>query len=100
MAVKNRVEIIVNQAVEEDLFDRMRIHEVTSSFTRWAPVFGKGHSGERRGDHVWPEENIVLTIYCNDNERDRLMQSVREVKQLFPNEGIKLYSFQVDVLEI
>lgn len=100
MAVKTRIEILLNQAVEEDLMDRLGIHKAGTHFTRIAPVFGKGRSGERRGDHIWPEENVLFIMYCSESERDRIIASVREVKRLFPEEGIKLFAFETEVFEL
>ncbi|SIP92551.1 hypothetical protein SAMN05920897_101300 [Alkalispirochaeta americana] len=95
-----RVEIILNQAIEEDLFDRFQAHQTGTAFTRLCPVFGRGSSGERRGDQVWPEENVLILIYCDREEKDRLVRAVREVKALYPGEGIKLFSSTVDLQEV
>lgn len=100
MADMYRIEIMANQAVEEDLFDRLRAREVQQHYTRIAPAYGKGRSGERRGDHVWPEENVMLLLYCSSEQRDRIVAAVREVKKLFPDEGIKLFAVSADVFEL
>ncbi|POQ98804.1 hypothetical protein AU468_12250 [Alkalispirochaeta sphaeroplastigenens] len=95
-----RVEIILNQAVEEDLLERFQTHRAGRAFTRLCPVFGRGSSGERRGDQVWPEENVLILIYCDRDEKDRLVRAVREVKGLYPDEGIKLFASAVDLQEV
>ncbi|AFG38867.1 PG0541 family transporter-associated protein [Spirochaeta africana] len=98
--MQQRIEIILNQAVEEDLFDRFQAHNVGTRYTKIAPAFGKGRSGERHGDHIWPEENLVLIMYCSTEEGERIIQAAREVKQLFPNEGIKLYTMPAENIQL
>ena len=93
-----RLEMIANRSVEGDLFDLMHkrgLGEV--HYTRIPVVYGVGDSGPRQGDHVWPEENFLLLIYCGEDVADRLTEVVRELKRVFPDEGIKL--FRVPVLE-
>lgn len=91
-----RLELIANRSVEEDFFDRLKelgdVH-----YTRVPVVFGSGDSGPRQGDHVWPEENFLLLMYCEEPLADQLTDVVRELKRKFPDEGIKL--FRVPVLE-
>ncbi len=100
MPLRTRIEIIANQAVEEDLLDRLQAHKAGSRYTKVAPAFGRGTSGERHGDHIWPEESFIMLVYCDADERDRIIQAVQEVKQLFPDEGIKLFSFEAEIREI
>ncbi len=100
MAQVSRVEIIANQAVEADLFDRMEALQCGQMYTKMFPVFGKGKSGSRHGDHIWPEENILLLFYCSPEERDRIITAAKQVKQMYPDEGIKIFSFDVEMTEI
>lgn len=89
---RHRVEIIASMAVEEDLADRLAACGVDAYYTKTAPVFGRGSSGERRGDHVWPEENFMLLFYCDDEELAGLRRAVRQLKALYPEEGVKLFA--------
>jgi hypothetical protein len=50
-----------------------------------------GRSGPRRGDAIWPEENTVFVIWCGAEEAAGIHRAVASVKQLFPNEGLKLF---------
>ncbi|MFP3959998.1 MAG: PG0541 family transporter-associated protein [Spirochaetaceae bacterium] len=87
-----RVEIIANRSVEEDLEDEFRRRGLSPSYTKLPEVHGAGTSGPRMGDHVWPEENFVLVIYCDDEETPGLKEAVSAVKQLFPDEGIRMFA--------
>ncbi len=96
MSTYSRIEIIANQAVEEDIFDRLAFVQAGNMFTRISPVYGKGNSGQRLGNPTWPEENIMLIIYCSSQERDRIIEAISQVKKLYPEEGIKLFCFEVE----
>lgn len=86
-----RVEIIANQSIEEDLFDNLKRKNLLGHYTKIPGVMGVGNSGPRRGDHIWPEENFILIIYCEESEAEEIRKSVEDVKTLFPDEGIKMF---------
>jgi len=86
-----RVEIIANQSVEENILDSLKYEGVGKQYTKYPNILGVGSSGPRMGDAVWPEENFVLVIWCEEEEARRIEQAVNYVKDRFPNEGIKLF---------
>ncbi len=86
-----RLELIANRSVEEDLHDLLAKRDLTPDFTKFAEVEGRGNSGERRGDHIFPEENFVMIIYCEEGDMERIADAVAELKKVFPKEGIRLY---------
>lgn len=96
--VSFRTEVVLNRAIEEDLMERLHHYGVASRYTVFVGVQGVGSSGERRGDHVWPEENIVVLFYLTEEDSALVVKAVRELKQRFPNEGIKLFQYPVSAL--
>ena len=86
-----RVELIANQSVEDDIFEEFEKRDIVKSFTKIPSVHGSGNTTPKRGDHIWPEENFFLLVICEDEEADLITEAVSEVKQLFENEGIKLF---------
>ena len=93
-----RLELIANRSVEEDFFDLLTERGLANvAYTKVPVVFGSGNAGPRQGDHVWPEENFLLMMYCDEGIADRLTEVVRELKKVFPDEGIAL--FRVPVIE-
>ena len=94
-----RLEIIANRSVEEDLYDILRRRELSPFYTKLPEVHGVGDSGPRMGDHVWPEENFVLIVYCEDSEAAALKDAVAALKELFPEEGIKMFSVEATRLD-
>ncbi|MBN2324006.1 MAG: hypothetical protein JXQ30_09740 [Spirochaetes bacterium] len=85
-----RLEIIANASVEDSLFEAFRARGVVRYYTKVPVVHGIGSSGPRKGDHIWPEENFLLIIYCDEQEARDIREAVREVKDRFPDEGLKL----------
>ncbi|PKL09376.1 MAG: hypothetical protein CVV51_04145 [Spirochaetae bacterium HGW-Spirochaetae-7] len=86
-----RVEIMANRSVEEDLMEAFSLAGIARHYTKYPVAFGVGRSGPRMGDAVWPEENIVMVVYCDDDEAVLIMRSITEVKERFPHEGIKVF---------
>lgn len=87
-----RVEVIANRSVQEDFFERLGEHNLASTYTLFPEVQGSGSSGQRRGDHVWPEENFVFVTYCSKSEGRTIAAIVEDLKLFFPNEGIKFFA--------
>lgn len=87
-----RLEIIVNQSIEADLFEAFRRRSAGSHFTKIPGAMGAGNSDPKMGDHIWPEENVILIIYCGDEEAARIEDAVAETKEHFPSEGLKLFT--------
>ena len=86
-----RIEIIANRAVEADLFDAFKKRDVVNKYTKVPLAFGAGNSDPKMGDHIWPEENIILIVYCEEDEAAKIKEAVAEVKSFFNQEGIKLF---------
>ncbi len=86
-----RIEIIANQSVEDDLFEAFENRNIVKAYTKMPSVQGCGNSTPKRGDHIWPEENFYLLIFCDDSEAHLINEAVSEVKDRFTGEGIKLF---------
>ncbi|MBQ3922217.1 MAG: hypothetical protein II707_02890 [Spirochaetales bacterium] len=91
-----KLEIIANRAVKEDLFDRFRQFDAHPHYTMIPIVHGEGSSSPKMGDSVWPEENFMLIIYCDEALAEKIIKAVKDLKLDFPDEGIKM--FEIDVM--
>ncbi len=89
-----RIEIIANRSIEEDMHDLFKRKGVAAYYTKIPEVHGTGKSGPRRGDHVWPEENFILIVYCGDEEAEKIKSAVAELKLLFEGEGIRVFEME------
>ena len=91
-----RVEIIGNRSIQEDLLDFLDKHQAGKYRTIIPEVHGKGSSGPRKGDHIWPEENFIMIIFCELKQAKQIRKAVDELKEYFPDEGIKMFATKVD----
>ena len=88
----NRVEVIANRSVEENILDALKHENAGKNYTKYPTVLGEGSSGPRMGDAVWPEENFIFVFWCDEEETLAIERAVASVKEKFPNEGIKMFS--------
>lgn len=86
-----RIEIIANHSVEENVLEALKDHGVGKYYTLYPNATGVGNCGPRMGDAIWPEQNFVLVIWCEQDEALGIQQAVEDVKEKFPGEGIKLF---------
>jgi len=86
-----RVEIIANHSVEENILESLAKENVGKHYTKYSNILGVGASGPRMGDAIWPEENFVLTIWCEEGDIPAIERAVARVKEKFPGEGIKMF---------
>jgi hypothetical protein len=89
-----RIEIIANHSVEENILEAFAAENVGKYYTRYPNVMGVGRSGPKMGDAVWPEENFVLVVWCEEEERRGIERAVAKIKERFPDEGIKLFGLR------
>lgn len=90
--MKLRVEIFANRSVQEDLFERLAKKNLATHYTFIPEIQGVGHSGPRRGDHVWPEENFALITYVDEEEAREIKAAVEDLREFFPSEGITFFA--------
>ena len=86
-----RLEIIANNSVEENILDAFKANGVGKYYTKLPGVHGIGTSGPRMGDPIWPEENFVFVIWCEEEEALGIKRAIEVVKEKYPNEGIKMF---------
>jgi len=86
-----RMEIITNQAIEEDIITLLELHGFGESFTCTRPVYGRGRHGRREGSAVWPEENVIFLIYMEDDRVETLLPDLKRLKGAFSDEGLRCY---------
>ena len=86
-----RLEIVANHSVEENILDALKHEGVGKYYTKYPGILGVGSSGPRMGDAVWPEENFVIVIWCEEEEARAIERAVAFVKGKFPDEGIKMF---------
>ena len=86
-----RLEVIANQAVEEDIIEILEAVGHGESFSYFHPVYGRGKKGRREGSAVWPETNVYFLVYLDTETAHRFMEKLRTLKETFPEEGIRCW---------
>ena len=86
-----RIEVIANHSVEENILEALKEADVGKYYTKYPGILGVGSAGPRMGDAVWPEENFVLVIWCEEDEARAIGRAVASVKEKFSGEGIKVF---------
>jgi nitrogen regulatory protein PII len=89
-----KIEIIANLSVEADVMDALEKSGV-KGFTKIPVVHGAGNSNPKKGDSIWPEENFMLIICIEENKVAVVKNKIKDLKEKFPNEGIKYYLTEV-----
>ncbi len=86
-----KIEVIANHSVEAEILSVFDTLLPGLGYTYIPYTLGKGRSGIRRGDAVWPESNFYLFSFCAPREAEALQTAIEEVKKDFPKEGIKVF---------
>jgi nitrogen regulatory protein PII len=86
-----RISVIANNSVEDNILEALQNEGVAKFYTKYTNVHGVGSRGPRMGDAIWPEENFVLVVYCDDEEAAGIERAVAKVKETFSEEGIKVF---------
>ncbi|MDR2865764.1 MAG: hypothetical protein LBV68_09170 [Spirochaetaceae bacterium] len=86
-----RVEIIANRSIEDNIHDALRAADAAKFYTMIPVVHGVGIQGPRMGDSVWPEENFMMIVWCEEDEARRIVKALDSVKAQYPNEGITIF---------
>lgn len=83
-----RVEIVAAQAIQEDLLDALEHYGVPKRYTIIPIAHGVGSTNPKLGNEVWPEENFILIIYCQEEMLDRIEQAITLIEKKYDQEGI------------
>lgn len=87
-----RVEIIANRSVQDEIIERLENDIPDILYTIVPVVHGRGSQARRLGTATWPEENFMLITWVDGPAAAQMQRIVAEVKEQFPNEGIKIFS--------
>jgi hypothetical protein len=86
-----RVEIMAAQAVKDDILEALTLYRVPSHYTIIPTAHGWGETNPKLGDDVWPEENFVMIIYCEDRVISQIEEAITLVKKKYDHEGIGFF---------
>ncbi|HQL34148.1 MAG TPA: hypothetical protein PK969_12915 [Treponemataceae bacterium] len=87
-----RIDIIFNQALEEDVLASLEGIPEAQFYTLIPNVKGRGYSNPKMGDAVWPEFNELLFIYCGSQDAiERIEKAVAVLQRKYTQEGLAIF---------
>ena len=86
-----RMELIANRSVEREIIEALEESIDEFFYTLIPELQGRGKTKYRLGTATWPEMNFLLISYLDDDAAAKAVTIIREVKERFPREGIKLF---------
>lgn len=90
--------IAYNVAIDDEVLEVLQ-HCGLQHYTKWQRVLGKGSLSEPHlGTNVWPGENNVLAVVCEDDKTKQLLSCVKELRKKLAKEGIKAFVLPVEEL--
>jgi hypothetical protein len=91
-----RLELMANRSVEEEIISGLEAGIKDFYYTLLPVVHGRGKAQYCLGTPTWPETNFLLISYLNDRDTEMVKSVIEEIKNRFPNEGIKLFFINSD----
>ena len=96
-----RVEIIAHEALEFPLMEALvpvpaDAHDPEGRsgrpFTLIRDVAGRGMSGSSFGNDVWPENNIKIVLFLEDDEEPGIRAALKGVRRRYPKLGLAAFA--------
>ena len=89
--------ISFNQALKEDIISALDRNFVRG-YTFWPELHGRGsETGEPHyGSHAWPVLNSALIAVSEDEKISKLMEDIRKLDKLYPNQGLRAFIWAVE----
>jgi nitrogen regulatory protein PII len=91
--------IIFNQALSEDIVELLDELEVRG-FTKFNDLQGRGAQlGEpRMGTHTWPALNNAILVVTEEEKAGKLISRLQDMNQESEEQGLKAFSWEVEVV--
>jgi len=86
-----RVEIFANQSMEELLIKNLETAIPGFLYSILPLAHGRGGESYKLGSSTWPETNVIIIAYTDDDKEERIRTVVDYLKEKFPTEGITMF---------
>lgn len=86
-----RAEIFANQSMQDLLINNLETAIPGFLYSIVPLAHGRGGETYKLGTSTWPETNVILIAYCDDEKEQTIQTVVDYMKEKFPTEGIKLF---------
>jgi len=89
------MELMANHSVENEIIKALEDNIQDFYYTLLPEIRGKGKTRYRLGTPTWPEMNFLLISYLDDENAIKAEIAIKNVKEQFSKEGIKLFFMEV-----
>ena len=86
-----RAEIFANQSMQDVLLNNLEAAIPGFLYSVVPLAHGRGGESYKLGTTTWPETNVIIIAYCDDDKENTIVTVVDYVKEKFKDEGIKLF---------
>ncbi len=86
-----RAEIFANQSMQDMLINNLEAAIPGFLYSIVPLAHGRGGESYKLGTTTWPETNIILIAYCDDEKESAIRTVVDYLKEKCPAEGIRLF---------
>lgn len=97
-----KIEIILTQAIEADFIAKYEIvckrEKVACKYTKIDNVMGQGNTCPKLGDAIWPQQNVIFVIYCEEDFVEKVAEIMKELHKEYPGEGAASFVTDANIL--
>lgn len=86
-----RIEIFANQSMEELIINNLEAAIPDFMYSVIPLVHGRGGDSYKLGTSTWPETNVIIVAYCDDEKEQTVSTVVNYLKEKHPTEGVKMF---------
>ncbi len=88
--------VVYAEATDESITEAFKKNNF-KAYTKMHGATGEGQETEPKlGTHYWPGTNITLLMAVPDEDVQRLLELVRELKTLHPRAGLRAFTFPLE----
>lgn len=86
-----RTEIFANQSMQELLIQNLEAAIPGFLYSIVPLAHGRGGESYKLGTSTWPETNVIIIAYSDDDKEATIRTVVDYLKEKFPTEGITMF---------
>lgn len=86
-----RAEIFANQSMQELIINNLEAAIPGFLYSLIPLAHGKGSENYKLGSSIWPETNVIIIAYCDDDKESTIKTVIDYLKEKHQTEGIKLF---------
>jgi len=95
-SARKMVMVVFNEAMDDEVMDVIEGCGA-KNYTKIAGTFGRGtRSGTHLGNDIWPGQNNILLVACEDAQADKLLACIATLREKLGHEGVKAFVWRLE----